>query len=203
MEFITFIFTVGTSGKQYFFVGDSAYGLRSFLMTPYDNAKPNSPNDDFNFYLSSARIWVECAFGEIDMRWGIFWKKLSFTLEHTVNLIDGALRLHNFIVNFREEQKIASDQKKHTKDCMSKEFEDFEVECSTFSRIYPEEIVGVFGDNRNDERKKGRLDQETTELRKLGSSMRDFLRDSLVRNGLKRKKIKRHKRNMNNHVVTI
>ena len=58
-------------------VGVSAYSMESFLIPPYDNANPKAPEDDFNLYHSSAWITVECAFGEIDLRWGIFWKRLK------------------------------------------------------------------------------------------------------------------------------
>ena len=58
----------------FFILGDSAYSIESFLIPPFPLAKPNTPEDDFNFYHSSARITVKCAFGEIDLRWGIFWK---------------------------------------------------------------------------------------------------------------------------------
>ena len=44
---------------------------------------------------------VECTFGEVDMRWGIFWKPLKFSLETNALIIDASLRLHNFIVNGR------------------------------------------------------------------------------------------------------
>ena len=55
---------------------DYDYGIEFFLILPYDNTSPRTPEDDFNFYHSSARITVECVFGEIDFRWGIFWKIL-------------------------------------------------------------------------------------------------------------------------------
>ena len=87
-----------------YFIGDSAYALRSYLITPYDNAIHGEGEDDFNFYHSSSRIVVECAFGEIDMRWGIFWRPLKFTLERNATVIDAALRLHNFIIDSRLEQ---------------------------------------------------------------------------------------------------
>ena len=74
--------------KKRYFVGDSAYGLRSFLLVPYDNAKPGSSEDAFNFYLSSIRIYVECTFGEIDMCWGIFRKGLCFDMKHMRATID-------------------------------------------------------------------------------------------------------------------
>jgi hypothetical protein len=73
------------------------------LMKPFDNAVPYSEEGSCNFYISSARIQVECHFGEIDERcWGIFWKPLSFLLENNLTVIIAAMHLHNFIVVFLE-----------------------------------------------------------------------------------------------------
>ena len=36
------------------------------------------------------------------MRWGILWRPLSFSLKNNIQIIDACLRLHNFIVNYRE-----------------------------------------------------------------------------------------------------
>ena len=88
--------------NQFFILGDSAYCIDSFLIPPYDNAKSKTPEDDFNYYHSSARITVECAFGEIDLRWGIFWKRLNCSLETAAVIIEGAMRLHNYLVNYCE-----------------------------------------------------------------------------------------------------
>ena len=57
-----------------YLAGDSAYALAVFLLTPYDNAAPKSVQDGFNFYHSGCRIFIECSFGELVMRWGIFWQ---------------------------------------------------------------------------------------------------------------------------------
>jgi hypothetical protein len=46
--------------KGYYFLGDSAYALHQFLITPYDNAMHSTPKDNFNFFHSSSRIIVEC-----------------------------------------------------------------------------------------------------------------------------------------------
>ena len=62
--------------KGFFIIGDSAYYVESFLIPPYDNAASKSAEDDFNFFHSSAIITVECAFGEIDLRWVYFGKDL-------------------------------------------------------------------------------------------------------------------------------
>ena len=88
-----------------YLVGDLAYSIRNFLMCPFDNVKPNSKKDNFNFFFSSQRIYVECAFGEIDRRWGIFWRPLEGGLNNKKSTIDAAMRLHNFIVEYREDMK--------------------------------------------------------------------------------------------------
>ena len=39
------------------------------------------------------------------MRCGILWRPLRFTLSNNIQVIDACIRLHNFIVDFREENK--------------------------------------------------------------------------------------------------
>ena len=92
-------------GLGYYLLGDFSYALESFILIPYDSPRPKKPADDFNFYHSSACITVECAFGEIDLRWGIFWKRLVCSLDNTTIIIEGSMRLHNFLVNYRESSK--------------------------------------------------------------------------------------------------
>ena len=74
----------------------------SFLLTPY-KINFNDPHwkskDDFNYYLSSARIWIECAFGELIMRWSIFWRRLLFDVEFCGDIIMASMLLHNFIID--------------------------------------------------------------------------------------------------------
>ena len=86
-------------------VGDLAYVICSYLLTPYDNADLESEQDSFNFSLSSKRIYSQCAFGEIDRRWGIFWKPLEGSLFEHKYTIDASIRLHNYIVENRENIK--------------------------------------------------------------------------------------------------
>ena len=74
-----------------FILGDSAYAIESFIISPYDNATKKSAEDNFNFFHSSARITIECAFGEIDLRWGIFWKRLTLSLENNIAVISSQL----------------------------------------------------------------------------------------------------------------
>ena len=85
-----------------YLAGDSAYALMIFLLTPHDNAGPKSMEDAFNFYHSSSRIFIECSFGELVMRWGIFWRRLNFSAKRVGLVIQAAMLLHNFIIHERE-----------------------------------------------------------------------------------------------------
>ena len=88
----------------YFILGDSAYAITLFLLPPYTSPSSKISEDDFSFFHSSARITVECAFGEIDLRWKIFWKRLCCSLDNAILIIEGAMHLHNFIVDYRNNQ---------------------------------------------------------------------------------------------------
>ena len=37
--------------KGYYFIGDSAYALRSFLITPFDQCMHITPEDNYNFSI--------------------------------------------------------------------------------------------------------------------------------------------------------
>lgn len=86
----------------YFIVGNSAYSLMGHLLVPYSDATSQSPEDAFNFWLSNSRINIECAFGEIVMPWGIFWRELLFDIQHVGKIVTAAVLLHNFLVDERE-----------------------------------------------------------------------------------------------------
>ena len=88
--------------NKLYILGDSAYSIESFMMAPYLQVAAQTPEVAFNFYHSSAMITVECAFGEIDLRWGIFWKRMMCSLEHACVIIEGAMCLHNYLVDYRE-----------------------------------------------------------------------------------------------------
>jgi hypothetical protein len=70
-------------------------------MTPFEKAVSLSARDNLNYYLSNCCIVSECAFGEYNMRWGIFWKPLNFGLEYS-QTINACARLHNLIVTRRD-----------------------------------------------------------------------------------------------------
>jgi hypothetical protein len=39
------------------------------------------------------------------MRWGIFWRKLTFSIEQIGKIINAAMLLHNFLVDEREAEQ--------------------------------------------------------------------------------------------------
>ena len=78
--------------------------LESFLLVPYPQAGPRSLEDNYNYYHSNCRIRIECAFGEMVMRWGIFWRTLNFDLEQVGDVVSSAALLHNFIIDERCEE---------------------------------------------------------------------------------------------------
>jgi hypothetical protein len=87
--------------NRLFIIGDSAYPLESYMIVPYNDTAPNSIEDGFNYYHSRTRIHIECAFGEIIMRWGIFWRKLLFNLKKNGPIINACCHLHNFLIDER------------------------------------------------------------------------------------------------------
>lgn len=86
----------------YFILGDFTYALKSFLLVPFHQPAPKSAEENFNFFHSSARINVECTFAEIHLRWGISWKRLKFSLDKIPLIIEGAMQLHKFLLDYRE-----------------------------------------------------------------------------------------------------
>ena len=164
--------------KGFFLVGDSAYAIRNFLITPYKNASPGTPEDMFNYYLSSCRIYIECAFGEIDQRFGIFWRELQFNLETSIVIIDATLRLHNYLVEFQEESNRNHD--------FERDYKRYEEECYKFSIMYPDEIIGCFGDGRNDEECVGRPSNEHIKNKNLADKLRNFIKRDIEREGMRR-----------------
>lgn len=95
-----------------FIAADSACALSPFVVTPHDTSEmdgdPSRQKDAFNFYLSSCGTYIECAFGELVMRWGSFWRTLSFDLKKCGRVIQAAVLLHNYITENREQTSLDS-----------------------------------------------------------------------------------------------
>ncbi len=166
--------------KKYYFIGDSAYSLKSFLLTPYDNVCHGTAEDNYNFFHSASRICVECTFGEIDLRWGILWRPLKFSLAHNIKVVDACMRLHNFIVDYRLEHRETSAMDEL-------EMSLFDDDCRRF--LATETNVGSFGvaggedDVRRDAHgnvlRGGRPPTSQVTLTNIGKAIRDKLRNKV------------------------
>ena len=167
--------------KELYLVGDSAYALRGFIMVPIDNAKPGTQEDAFNYFLSSQRIHVECAFGEIDRRFGIFWKPLEGKLANHQYTIDACMRLHNYIVDYREEMKRLG------KGIWTEEYErqELDVESDNFMMENAANTLGAMGDE-DVMRQAGRPTATEQFERNRGVELRNKFKEELARNNMAR-----------------
>ena len=172
--------------KGIYLVGDSAYALRPYLLVPFDNAKPQSKEDGFNYYLSKNRIYVECAFGEIDRRWGIFWKPLEGTLKRHTYTIDAAIRLHNFIVDHRLEEDDADKD-------MDEEYELNRLS-DQHLQTNPDSLLGVYYEDEEEmvaparlANRRGRPTNNESWMKEEGKDLRDKICNRLWTAGLRRK----------------
>lgn len=86
----------GELPHPFLILGDSAFTCSLSLITP-------GKDDAFNFELSSLRINVECAFGELIRRWGILWRPLEMSFQKRTAVIGCCIRLHNYCIDSRIE----------------------------------------------------------------------------------------------------
>jgi hypothetical protein len=182
--------------RGWYLVGDSAYALRPYLMTPHDNARPGSMEDNYNFFQSSTRIYVECTFGEIDRRWGIFWRPLQGSLVNHRYTIDSALRLHNFIIDWREAElerrgsRVEHGVRRQATDGIESNRE-LDVASRTFMIRNPFAMIGTYSEGLEEDRARGRPTNEEKEIRNQGKLLRDELTNTIWRKGLLRPSTRR------------
>lgn len=164
------------SERGVYLVGDCTYALRNYLLVLYENDKPGSPEDSFNYYLSSNRIWVECAFGEIDRRWSIFWMNLEGSLEDHKYVIDSCLKLHNYLVEFREANKEHMEQELNFEN-------ELDIACDKFISLNPLELVDVMNEELNKEKRRvGRPHSKENKSREQGLVLRNTIKEDLHKN---------------------
>eukprot|EP00804_Cyclotella_cryptica_P030660 CCRYP_015674-RA/>CCRYP_015674-RA protein AED:0.26 eAED:0.14 QI:0/0/0/1/0/0/3/0/311 len=123
----------------------------------------------------------------IDLRGGILWWQLKFSLKHNIAFIDACMRLHNFIIDFRESNMFTTSFDHLDKDV-------FDEDCRKFLQSNMDVCsVGVHGgdeDERRDERGNrfvsGRPLSAETEAREKGMAMRNAIWDEPVRTNFTR-----------------
>lgn len=77
---------------------DAAYICSNRVLTPWPGKSLSTAKDCFNYWLSSARIHIEQAFGVLVGRWGILWKTLRVSLGKASQVCLVCCKLHNFII---------------------------------------------------------------------------------------------------------
>ncbi|XP_073840586.1 uncharacterized protein [Musca autumnalis] len=86
----------------YFFIGDDAFCLDKHLMKPYSRClKLNVSQEIFNYRLCRARMVVECAFGRLAKRFGIFNRPIETKTSTVDMIVMAACALHNYLTKKR------------------------------------------------------------------------------------------------------
>ncbi|XP_050064881.1 uncharacterized protein LOC126553811 [Aphis gossypii] len=80
----------------YFLLGDPAYPLLTWLMKGYTGSV-SIEEDNFNTYLSSARMAVENAFGSLKGRWRCLQKRIDIHHSFVPSVVSCCVTLHNII----------------------------------------------------------------------------------------------------------
>lgn len=89
----------GSLPDGYWVAADDAYVAGRRVLTPWPGRNLPWERDSFNYYQSSARIFVEQTFGQLVGRWGILWKPIRFSLPTATRSIRVCAKLHNFLID--------------------------------------------------------------------------------------------------------
>ncbi|KAB0804863.1 hypothetical protein PPYR_01833 [Photinus pyralis] len=79
------------------FVGDEAFSLSENMMRPYAGHYLPENKRVFNYRLSRARRYVECAFGIFANKWRIFHKALNVSKDFAKDIVKACVVLHNLV----------------------------------------------------------------------------------------------------------
>ena len=134
----------------------------------------------FCFVCSVVAVWGGAVFTapKKSKRFGIFWKPLEGGLERHVNTIDAALKLHNYIVEYRLAHSDITSS--------TNEDEQLSMDRHTFCINNPGEINGMVIEEVLLQNALGRRSNEDRQLREDATKIRDDIRDSLWNKGLRR-----------------
>ena len=87
-----------TSNKlPYVFVADEAFALSPNLLRPYGGDDLSSEKRIFNYRLTRARRYVECAFGILANKWRIFHRPMNVHLDFACDIVKACCVLHNHV----------------------------------------------------------------------------------------------------------
>jgi hypothetical protein len=81
----------------YFFAGDDAFSLESFMMKPYGQRNLSEEKRIFNYRLSRARRISENVFDILSSRFRVFLSTLCVKPESAIKIVLSSISLHNFL----------------------------------------------------------------------------------------------------------
>lgn len=79
------------------FIGDEGFALHDNLLRPFGGTHLDRKKRIFNYRLTRARRYVECAFGILTNKWRIFHRPLDVKKETAIWIVKACTVLHNFV----------------------------------------------------------------------------------------------------------
>lgn len=86
-------------------VADEAFGLSDFVMRPYAGHNLTDKKKVFNYRLTRARRFVECAFGILCNKWRILHRALNVSKKLSIDIVKACIILHN-LVRIKDAQRL-------------------------------------------------------------------------------------------------
>ncbi|CAI6375883.1 unnamed protein product [Macrosiphum euphorbiae] len=85
------------SPQPFVIVADEAFGLHKNLLRPYPGRGLNDKRKIFNYRLSRARRYVECAFGILANKWRVLHTPILVEPDFTDCIVKACCILHNYV----------------------------------------------------------------------------------------------------------
>lgn len=85
------------SAVPYVIVGDEAFALDDNLLRPFGGHSLCYKKQIFNYRLTRARRYVECAFGILSNKWRIFHRPFNVSTDFAVDIVKACCILHNYV----------------------------------------------------------------------------------------------------------
>lgn len=87
-----------TNSYPYVIITDEAFALKPNLMKPYPKKSATREQEIFNNRLSRARSTVECAFGILVAKFGVFQKAICVDPQKATKITAACCYLHNYLM---------------------------------------------------------------------------------------------------------
>eukprot|EP00960_Hanusia_phi_P063091 765364-Hanusia_phi.AAC.1 len=99
----------GIIPPPYYMMADAAYKSCERILTPFDLQYANTSTDNhrlFNLSFSSLRSKIECAWGLLINRFGIFWRPIRCKIVVAVQIVAVCMALHNLCLEYNRADNI-------------------------------------------------------------------------------------------------